>query len=330
MAANTAAFTYAELRRAIGREIGVPRDPTSPAWSTIQSQDVADILKRGQHAVYWPRLPEGAYSWSFLKPTLAQLTLRAPYSTGTVGVTSTTVTLSGGTWPTWAAAGELFVNDEWLTVASRGSGTSLTLDAAPSATISAGTSYQLICREYALPDDFGGMATPQGFSYRRDQDWGPKISLVNESMIRNADQSSNVSGPPAYAAIVPVAPTTSTDLRWNAIFDCLPDQDYPLWYRYSVIPAIIDATNVYAYVPAYLHDTLVAACVDVALQTLYQDFSKHGAFQESLRGAIQIDRQMNRAETLGFGAYSDGYERNGSYFDRDAARRNATLTFNVT
>lgn len=77
------------------------------------------------------------------------------YATGTVSISnaSPTLTLSSGTWPTWAADGEVFLDDTWVEVLTRDSATQLTLvenwgqDA-----VSAGT-YTIAQMRYALPTD---------------------------------------------------------------------------------------------------------------------------------------------------------------------------------
>jgi len=53
----------------------------------------------------------------------------SPGTISTITVTngSPTVTLSGGTFPTYAASGELSVAGQWFTISARGSGTSITL-----------------------------------------------------------------------------------------------------------------------------------------------------------------------------------------------------------
>ena len=327
MAANTLAYTYAELRRWVGREIGKSRDPTSPAWDSTTTLDVADFIKAGQHNVYSPKIGDVPNIWRFLPATWASLTINPAYTTGTVAISSTTVTGTSTVFPTWAASGEIFVSEGWYTIASRNSGTSLTLDSAVSSTVSAGTSYSLIQREYDLPDDFGGLVEP--FSYRRDDTLygGRQLTTVNEAIIRSMDSRLHEAAVPQFAAIIPVAPTTSTDLRWRVIFDTIPDDSYQLWYRYNVLPPILDGTTyVYAYVPAFLMDVLRLSCLTEALKGIYRDYSKEQEFQNALRSAVAIDKRLNRPSTYGFGAYSDGYARDGYFYDRDAARRNSTFT----
>ncbi len=64
------------------------------------------------------------------------------YSTGTVAIVGGRVTLTGGTWPSWAADADLTVNGVRYTVKTRDSGTQLTLDNA-SVSAPAGAIYRL-------------------------------------------------------------------------------------------------------------------------------------------------------------------------------------------
>lgn len=89
------------------------------------------------------------------------LTLRAEYTTGTVAITSgtTTLTLSGGTWPAWAASAEIYIEGTWYFVSSRDSDTQLTLsDAYPGSDLTA-SSFELAQVEYDMPSDLQQMGS---------------------------------------------------------------------------------------------------------------------------------------------------------------------------
>ncbi len=285
MTANAIGQTYTELRRWIGREIGKSR--TSADWDATTLTDIADILKAGLRQFYWPPILPGenvAHLWSWLFPTLAQLELHAAYDTGTVSITTGTVTLAAGTWPSWAAAGELWVDDAWYSVASRSSDSVIVLDNSAVTGLS-GETYQLIHREYDLPDDFGNMVEP--FTYRQDQSRSRPLTRVNEAMVRSLEDYPRRADAPEYFAIVSEAPVTTEESRYRAIFSPSPDATIQLWYRYSVIPPMLDGTTyVYAHGGADCVDALRLSCLDQALQTIYGSDEKHGAFMETLRAAV--------------------------------------------
>ena len=122
------------------------------------------LLKKFANRAYrdaWTRHP-----WTE-RHKQAFLPMLAPYSTGTVAVTnnSTTVTLTGGTWPTdVASAGYKFalsVNGEWYGVATRSSGTVILLDRVYLGTTDADTTYIVYCDVYALATDVGSLLMNQ-------------------------------------------------------------------------------------------------------------------------------------------------------------------------
>lgn len=312
MAANAIGLTYAELRRWIGREIGKNRDPG--AWDSATQTDVADILKAGLRQKYWPPILPGdttPHLWSYLQPVLAQLEIHAAYEDGEVSVASGTVTLTDGTWPEWAAQGDLWVDGGYYPVSSRTNGTTLVL---VDGTLSvSSTTYSLKHREYALPDDFGGMVEP--FTYRQDQSrWRP-LTRVNESVIRARDHYPETTGVPEYFAIASVAPTAAQESKQVAVFSSLPNDTYTLWYRYQVVPPMLDgSSNVYAHGGAEYAETILLSCLDKALQTLYGSMEKHAAFLESLASSVQRDRRVNRPQTHGRGVFSDGYDLTETYY----------------
>lgn len=87
--------------------------------------------------------------------THGDLNLVAQYSTGTVTFTaaSTTVTLAGGTWPSWAASGKIKYNGKVYRISTRTSGAVVVLaDAFQAATVT-GATYILYQDEYTLPSD---------------------------------------------------------------------------------------------------------------------------------------------------------------------------------
>ena len=119
-------------------------------------------------------------NWTYYyKP--GYFTTVASYDTGTIQYTQSTraVTLTGGTWPTWAGSGVVFIN--WLpyNVASRDSDTQVTLSASvnPGQDIAAGNAYTIYQDAYPLPSDFGRAGTMTNLtgiilaSYLNPDDW---------------------------------------------------------------------------------------------------------------------------------------------------------------
>ena len=86
------------------------------------------------------------------------------YQTGTVAYNSSTrqLTLTGGTWPTWAESGSVSIGRAIAKVDTRVSNTVLTLDSTLTfaSTLAAGQAYVLYQTDYALPADFRNMDEP--------------------------------------------------------------------------------------------------------------------------------------------------------------------------
>lgn len=110
-----------------------------------------------------------------------RVSLVAAYSTGTIAYTSSTrtLTLTGGTWPTWAIYGHVVIDNVVHRVQTRSSSTVLILEpiACPSADISAGETYVIFRSIYTLPADFRTLCKPliedgAGFcSYVTPEEW---------------------------------------------------------------------------------------------------------------------------------------------------------------
>ena len=93
-------------------------------------------------------------TWPFLLRK-EYLNLRGAYSTGTITITNgvNTITLTTGTWPTWAASGKVMVAGQIIDVATRTSGSVLTMADTWGATTLTAQSYVIYQNEYDLPDD---------------------------------------------------------------------------------------------------------------------------------------------------------------------------------
>lgn len=95
------------------------------------------------------------WSYAFKR---ARISTVANYDTGTIAYTHSTrtVTLTGGTWPTWAALGTLLIDNVEYQISSRDSASALTLsvNSNPGVNVASGTSYNLYQDQYTLPVDF--------------------------------------------------------------------------------------------------------------------------------------------------------------------------------
>jgi len=112
--------------------------------------------------------------WSYLYHH-GRIQLNAAYSTGTVdfdytgGTYERQLTLTSGTWPTWAANGTVRIGQVTYDVFRRISNTVLQLDTTltPVADIASGTSYTIYQDTYSMPADFVSAG-----AFYPDEAWG--------------------------------------------------------------------------------------------------------------------------------------------------------------
>jgi hypothetical protein len=135
--------------------------------------------------------------WSYYH-VHGRIILQSPYSTGTVTSSGTTVTLTGGTWPTWAATGAyLKVGEEVCRVFTRASGSVITLAGglALKADVT-GQPYTLYRSVYALPGDFRNMDEPSD-----EYNWWSGLYVTPDEAMK-LDRVSNSSGEPYHWTVI--------------------------------------------------------------------------------------------------------------------------------
>lgn len=301
MAESTLSVEYTSLRRQIGHLLGLKPDPAN--WLARQTTLVDDLIDRGYRMFLYPspQLTGGkAHTWSFLRP-IKPLTTVAPYDTGTVEIVDGVVTLTGGTFPSWGASGELIVGSDLYYVASLDGGlTELTLtDTTVDA--EAGTSFKLVRSSYDLPDEFGGIDGPLTFRPGRAELYAP-VEIINERQIDiRRQRKSPQTGRPTCAAIRPKVLDQTVGQRYTVTLDPPPDDLYEFRYRMTANPPKLDATSKYPMGGLPHAETILQACLAAAEQHLDGQRGTHyGYFVEALNASITHDKQATTPETLGY------------------------------
>ena len=135
--------------------------------------------------------------WSYYH-VHGRIILQAPYSTGTVTSGGTTVTLTGGTWPSWAATGAyLRVGEEICRVATRTSNSVIVLDSALSLKANVTASPYILYRTvYPLPADFRNLDEPSD-----EYNWWSGLYVTPDQAMK-LERVSNSSGEPYHWTVI--------------------------------------------------------------------------------------------------------------------------------
>jgi hypothetical protein len=143
-------------------------------------------------------------NWRYYFQNLAVVT-SAPYSTGTIaydhtgGSSERLVTLSDGTFPSWAAYGRLSIAGVFYDVAKRLGNTTLQLSATsnPGQDIAAETGYELYRSIYTLPSDYRAMHAPQRSNS------GLLLQYVTPNEWQYLERRNQSSAEPTHYTIIP-------------------------------------------------------------------------------------------------------------------------------
>lgn len=300
MAESTLSVTYTTLRREIGRLLRWPREPAN--WSPDQALDGDDIIASGLRQFYAPAIMDGdnrAHRWSFLLVKSTLLTV-APYETGTVTIVDGVVTLASGTFPSWAAQGELVVDGGVYAVNTRDSGTQVTLHDT-SLDVDAGTTYSLVRVAYDLPDDFAGLYGDLTYRPLNTPMVG-RIRETTEDRLRGQyDYGGSQSGQPCACAVRPATFDGQEEgSRSELVIWPRADRVYELTYRYSVRAEMLDDDNPYPLGGMEHGETILQACLAAAeLKFLDRIGEQQQKFLERLKASIEKDRAETVADRLG-------------------------------
>jgi hypothetical protein len=219
----SAAQLWAYIRRQFVDSVGSKAD-------TIIKSVANDALDMVSSERLWPHLLRRA-----------MLSLHGPYSTGTITITngSANVELVGGTWPSWAASGKIFVENQIIDVYTRTDNDTLTMADVWGATTISGASYILYQNEYDLPDDL--------WRFHKNlpgQRWGWGATPMSLADVMEAESAAVYSQ--RFADVFCVA---------NGSFICwpYPQSDEMLNYTYFARPArLVNDTDIADWDPVHL------------------------------------------------------------------------------
>lgn len=263
--------------------------PTYSALTAAKKSQIDTWRLSGLRQVYSPPVignQKIAHEWSFLKP-IVTIDTSAPYSTGTVAVASGVVTLTGGTFPSWAANGDLVVASQTLEVSTRDSSTQVTL-VDTSITVSSGASYSLVCPRYSLPSGFAGMVGP--LSFRPGESDGVRdLEYVGEYLIRRERSFDDSTNRPRVFSLRPMTLGT-----YKLILYPVPDAVYGLLGKARINPGdnLVGGDDYF--------ELFLESCLAVAENRSRESAGVHSSkFRELLTAAISLDQSQCVSEYLG-------------------------------
>jgi len=286
---TTIIASYFSLLERVGQYLFGLRSGYSPD----QIWDIEDCIRSGLRNVY------AAHSWSFFKPIKDVITT-PPYTTGTIEVVAGVVTLTGGTFPSWAADGTLKASSSYYSIASRDSGTQVTLNDT-SVAIAALTTHELGRPEIPLADEFESMAGDSDLAYYPDQnDLYPPVRQRGDQAIRTWQQDDPYFDRPVFYSVRNVEFVATTGSRRRLAFYPTPDATYVLRVPMILRQTMITATSPFPVGGEQLSQLITESCLAEAERQFEEREHVHAKrFQELLPLAIQFDQEKSSPTSLG-------------------------------
>jgi len=262
-------------------------------FTSDQQSDIGDCLNDGLRRVY------AAHNWSFLRP-LADVVTTAPYATGTVTIASGVVTLTGGTFPSWAASGVLKVSNRYYSVASRGSDTQITLDDT-SVTVASAASFQLARPEIALDATFDSVSNDSDLTYYPSaESWYPPVKWRHDATIRHLEGTNPEFDRPVFYSVRTVSFDPTVGSRKVLALYPAPDKVYTLRVPMILRPVLLDAVNLYPIGGEVLAQVMLEACFAAAEHSFEEREHVHEKrYMELIGLAIREDQERSSPTSLG-------------------------------
>ena len=300
MAESTLSLERTALQKSIGLLLSFGLDPT--AWEADQRSQIDHCLDVGQRRAYAPVVLPGeknAHEWSFLKPLMTGLQIHGAYEEGTIVIASGVVTLTDGTWPSWAASGQVVVDNIAYDVDTRDSDTQLTLD--DLTVTEASTEYSLQESTLTLPDNFGGFENGLYFE-ANTTNISTGLRRVHLQEILEARQVSLITSWPRVFAVHAIPPTGTVFQKWYVTFYPAPDADRTLTGLMTINPDRLTSSATFPAGGYQFAELLRESCLAAAESEIMGEPNgpHYQLFQQRLVAAVSHDRMMSNPGILGY------------------------------
>lgn len=192
--------------------------------------------------------------WAYYH-THARIILQAPYGTGAVTSSGATVTLAGGTWPSWAATGaHLKVGEEICRVASRTSDSVIVLDSGLSLKADVTSQpFTLFRSVYALPSNFRNMDEPSD-----EYNWWSGLYVTPDEAMK-LERVSNSSGEPYHWTVIPDPGGTGWAIKLVGYPTKLETLDFTYRRSAADISSLTPTSNTRLDIPDFLATAMHSA-----------------------------------------------------------------------
>lgn len=302
MADPTTVIELTEIQNTVSYHAGFGNNYSGLADPGNEKFRVDEAIKSGVARVYYKPMyivPQTgkrlAHEWSFMRKRLP-LNTTNPYKEGTIGIASGVVTLTSGTWPSWAAQGDLSVTGGVYDVATRDSDTQITLEDT-SVDKDAGESYTLRQRWYDLPDDFGQM--DEEIMFERYHAIAP-IKKTSAAIIRSLRQQNFDEFRPKFYYFRQKEQDGSAMQKSEIEFYPVADQQYELEGEYTILINALTSGAAYPVGDASQRELLIESCLAAYDRRFgIQDVDHESIFKELLQDAITHDIEHRAPSWLG-------------------------------
>lgn len=167
---------------------------------------------------------------------------------------------------------------------------------------------------FTMPDDFGGINGKITFAKDQELERQNEIVICPIGQINKELQRPNGTEKrqPIFAALLPVQEAVTNSQKWTMKVWPMPEKDYIINFCYRVIPVAL-ASDKYPYGGDLHSETMLASMLCIAEERYTEPVTPgvmRARFIESLKGSIEIDRQLRKPQSFGyFGDSSDLRER---------------------
>ena len=239
----------------------------------------------------------GAHDWSFKRPRVTFTLWATVTGTAAAGLTTTVTATTAKFFPSMIGHSIVFTAGSTYTITGYTSSTVITVsstaaaDSSKAFTITADGAYR-------LPDDFGSLYSTEILFAAGNNDTR-KIRVTSESLVQAALQYNANPARPTMAGVRPLAATGTTGQRFDLVAHPIPEQDYPVNFRYEVHPNALTA-GLYPYGGLTYAETIRKCCL-AAAESMFNDHKsiRRGEADLALRIAIQDDIRSHRSASVG-------------------------------